>query len=264
MESLKETLNKRKQYLDALQKELRQKLRRSPEGCLRISCSKGRVQYYLRQSPKDKEGKYLPKSEQTLIERLAGKDYYLRVLKSAAQESKAIENCLRHLPDAAAEEIYEKLPEVRKELILPIVESDEQFAAEWGSKRYTGKEIYGDTPEYLTDRGERVRSKSELIIANMLHKENVPYRYEYPVELIGFGMVYPDFTVLNVRERKEMIWEHQGMMDDPEYAEKAVRKLHAYMANDFFPGDRLLLTSETSATPLNVRQIRELIRRFLV
>ena len=264
METVKETLKKRKQFLEQLQKELQQKLKRSPEGCLRISCSKGRVQYYHRLSTKDKQGKYLPKSELALIDRLAGKDYCLRVLKSTEQESRAIDDCLRQMPDISAEEVYEKLPKVRQIHILPIIESEEHFVAEWSSKSYTGKEIFGDTPEYLTDRGERVRSKSELIIANMLYKENIPYRYEYPVELDGFGTVYPDFTVLNIRERKEMIWEHQGMMDDPDYAEKALRKLNAYMQNGYFPGNELIVSFETSATPLSIRQIRDLIMRYLL
>jgi hypothetical protein len=111
----------------------------------------------------------------------------------------------------------------------------------------------------LTDRGERVRSKSELIIANLLSKEGIPYKYECPLRLKGFGTVHPDFTALRRKARKEIYWEHLGMMDDPEYAEKAVRKISAYGANGFFPGDRLILTAETKSTPLNVRLIRDLI-----
>ena len=68
---------------------------------------------------------------------------------------------------------------------------------------------------FYTSKGERVRSKSEVIIADVLNREGVPYRYEYPIYIKGIGKIYPDFTVLNIGIRKEMIWDHFGMMDDP-------------------------------------------------
>ena len=100
---------------------------------------------------------------------------------------------------------------------------------QWCSKEYEGLPFKEDSPELYTDRGERVRSKSEVIIANLMAKENIPYKYECPLYLNGFGTVHPDFTALNVRERKEYYWEHLGMMEDPEYSEKAVRKISAYI-----------------------------------
>ena len=50
--------------------------------------------------------------------------------------------------------------------------------------------------EIYTERGERVRSKSEKIIADKLFLQNIPYHYERPIYLKGFGMVYPDFCCL--------------------------------------------------------------------
>lgn len=67
-----------------------------------------------------------------------------------------------------------------------------------------------------------------MIIADLLNKEGIPYRYEYPIQLNGVGWIYPDFTVLNVRLRKEYYWEHLGMMDDYSYAEKALQKISSY------------------------------------
>ena len=98
----------------------------------------------------------------------------------------------------------------------------------------------------------------------MLAKEDVPYRYEYPLYLEGADTIYPDFMVLNVRLRKELYWEHFGIMDDAEYAEKAVRKIAKYYMNGFYPGENLILTYETRATPLNVLQIKEIIKHYLL
>ena len=37
-----------------------------------------------------------------------------------------------------------------------------------------------------TIKGEKVRSKSEVIIANLLTSHNIPYHYEYPVQELEF------------------------------------------------------------------------------
>jgi len=73
--------------------------------------------------------------------------------------------------------------------------------------------------------GTRVRSKSEALISNSLERWEVPQLYEMPLILKGYGKVRPDFMVLNVRTRQEYIWEHLGMLDDPVYLEKAMKKI---------------------------------------
>ena len=77
-------------------------------------------------------------------------------------------------------------------------------------------------------RGERVRSKSEILIANSLNEMNIQYRYEYPIR-ISNTTFYPDFYILNLRRRKEYIWEHFGRMDDIEYARNAIRKIRYFV-----------------------------------
>lgn len=75
--------------------------------------------------------------------------------------------------------------------------------------------------------------------------------------------MYPDFTVLNVKLREELYWEHLGMMDDPVYAENAVQKIASYEQNEIFPGDKLILTYETQKNPLNQKQIMRIIHHYL-
>ncbi len=121
-----------------------------------------------------------------------------------------------------------------------------------------------DAPEYYADNGVRVRSKSEIIIANMLENTGVPYKYECPLDLAAKGTVSPDFTCLNVRTRKEYIWEHFGMMDDEEYANKNVQKINAYEEKGYICGVNLIMTFETSRVPVNTNVVREMIERFLL
>ena len=62
---------------------------------------------------------------------------------------------------------------------------------------------------------------------------------------------------------QEIYWEHEGMMDKPEYARTAVRKIESYQKNGIYPGERLILTFETEQSVLNSNNIEELIKKYL-
>lgn len=84
-----------------------------------------------------------------------------------------------------------------------------------------------------------VRSKSEVIIANMLVSEDVPFIYEKPLYAPDGTMFLPDFTV---KFRGETYyWEHVGRLDLPRYKEHWEIKKKWYEKH--FPG-RLLTTYE--------------------
>ena len=109
-----------------------------------------------------------------------------------------------------------------------------------------------------------VRSKSEKRLADKFNLLGIPYIYEKPLYLEGYGYVHPDFTLLNVRKKKEYYLEHFGMMDNPEYTVKTVQKLETYEKNGIFPGEKLLLTYETGSHPLNMKTVDNLIQKFLL
>lgn len=53
---------------------------------------------------------------------------------------------------------------------------------------YTRTDASDKSGEYIqpidiTDKGERVKSKSELTIANALYRSKIPYKYECPIIL---------------------------------------------------------------------------------
>jgi hypothetical protein len=69
---------------------------------------------------------------------------------------------------------------------------------------------------HRTSRGEAVRSKSEVIIANLLHAKGIDYHYEHPLELGGV-VKYPDFTIEDDDAGVTYHWEHCGLLHDPAY-----------------------------------------------
>ena len=252
----------RKQFLENLIREKTQAVQNAPSGKLRIDWRNGKPQFYYRSSKETREGKYISKNKYEQAKALAQRDYDEKVLRAALQERDILDKVLERFPKNSVDEIYGLLSEYRQEMVIPVEKTDSVYIEEWNAREFTGKGFAPNDPELITDRGERVRSKSELIIANILYQEKIPYRYEYPVTLRGRGMVYPDFTVLNVRRRKELIWEHQGRMDDPVYADHAVMKVQSFILNGYYPGENLILSAETSKRPLNVKIVKTLIRRY--
>lgn len=262
MKEIIKMLEEREKQLIKIKKEKEKSLLKVPEGSLRVCSSHGKIQYYHRTDPKDFNGTYISSKEKKLAQKLAQKDYDQRVLKVVEKELQAIEKYRGKYPEKCAEEIYETMHMERKKMITPILETTEQFVANLESLQYTGKKFYEEVPEFYTAKNERVRSKSEVIIADTLNREGIPYRYEYPVYLGKTGYVYPDFTVLHVRTRKEFFYEHFGMMDDPDYAEKAVQKLLSYAQNGIFQGENLVVTYETRKLPLNQKMVLRVIQQY--
>ncbi len=87
---------------------------------------------------------------------------------------------------------------------------------------------------HLTERGELVRSKSELIIADHLHHSGIKYAYERPLTIDG-ALRYPDFTVEDEDTGLTYYWEHCGMLQDPAYRRRWHEKLAWYRAHGILP-----------------------------
>ena len=160
----------------------------------------------------------------------------------------------------------------RQKLITPVYLPNDEFVQKWESVPYVGKEFGQDAPEILTARGERVRSKSEAIIADTLYRLSIPYKYECPKLFSDFRMknskrtfmMFPDFTCLNVRLRREFVWEHFGMMGNAEYSSQVAWKMACYEVNGFFPGKNLITSMESSELPLDARKVERIAKCFLL
>ena len=117
---------------------------------------------------------------------------------------------------------------------------------------------------YLTNKGEKVRSKSEKILADMFYKWNIPYCYEAKLNLKNMKTIYPDFTLLRICDRKTIYWEHFGLADDGEYATKALIKCALYESEGYAPGEDFLFSVESKSTPLNIREIEKKVKEFFM
>lgn len=248
---------------DILEKTTKEMEKDIPPGSLRISVNKQWVQFYQGMPGDKTKGMYIPKENQKLICRLAQKSYNEKIIRLASKRLAQIKKITRDYEDNEVEMVYWKEHKEKQKRIRPVETVWKRQIEEWEKREYRGKEFREDTPLILTERGERVRSKSEKILADFFYRNRIPYKYECPLYLKNFGMVYPDFTFLSAKTGQEIYWEHDGRMDDPVYAQSAVKKIYAYEENDIYPGERLILTYETEKTVLNMQIVERLVHKYL-
>jgi hypothetical protein len=65
---------------------------------------------------------------------------------------------------------------------------------------------------HRTARGELVRSKSEVIIADLLDGLGLPYAYEQPFTAPDGSVRYPDFTIDDAETGRRLLIEHLGIV----------------------------------------------------
>lgn len=261
MIGLQQMLLQEQKYLENIVNKAKTGLSTAPDGHLRISKDKNKIRYY--HCTEDNGEIYIPKSDKHLPQKLAQKTYNLSVMKKAEARLKQIKKITKDYSDDEIEVLFTSLHADRQSLVTPVEPTWKQLLEEWYAEEYQGKEFQEGTTVILTEKGERVRSKSEKILADFFYRRNILYKYEKPLYLKGYGTVYPDFTFLSRITGQEIYWEHEGMMDKQEYARTAVRKIESYQKNDIYPGDRLILTFETEQSVLNSKVIEGLVNKYL-
>lgn len=263
MEGLKNMLLEEQKHLNTIIHKIQRSMHEAPDGKLKVSVDKDHIRYYYCTETK-KTATYIRKDNWELARGLAQKEYDEKVLKLARKRVSQINRILTDYEDQEIENCYYKEHYARHNLIQPVEVLWEERLKNWLEESYEGKPFYENTKEIYTQRGERVRSKSEKILADYFYYHGIVYKYECPLVLKGVGKVYPDFTFLSKRTGQEIYWEHDGMMDQSEYARAAIKKIAAYEKNGIFPGERLILTFETEQTVLSSELIEELVERYLL
>lgn len=127
----------------------------------------------------------------------------------------------------------------------------------------------------VSERGERMISKSEVIIANCLnkYKKDISYAYENKLKLETTGRtIKPDFTIENLGTGKVFYWEHLGMMTREDYREKWEKKKQGYIDDGFVlfteagaDDDKVLIISEENPNGgIDSQYFDEIIRKYIL
>ncbi|MBQ9489782.1 MAG: hypothetical protein IKO41_06950 [Lachnospiraceae bacterium] len=247
------------QKLESIKKSISTAQNKSSE---MLYCRKirGYYQYYVGKEYVSK------KKNEKRIQMLALKEYREKLnplLEKAIGHLKVAQKSLERLS-----EVYEQMHEGKQVLFEPDIIPLSKKIQDFNNVTYEGLPFAeSDKSDYHTYRGERVRSKSEKIIADELDRHGIPYHYEMPLLLRVDGQMkefHPDFTIMNVTTGEVKYLEHLGMMDNPSYYNNVLAKLDIYERNGLLIGRDVILLHESTVRPLNTRIIADYIQEFLV
>jgi ATP-dependent exoDNAse (exonuclease V) alpha subunit len=154
------------------------------------------------------------------------------------------------------------------------------------AKRFTDLFFMPDVKEYkkkfydaryinISERGEPMISKSEVIIANCLnkYKSEITYAYENKLEIKSSGRtVKPDFTIEHIGSGRVFYWEHLGMMTLDSYRDKWEKKRQGYLDDGFviFTDAKdddekvLILTEENPNGGVDSKYFDDIIKKYIL
>jgi len=263
MNLLHSQMIQRKEYLKKLSVQLEKRLQEFPEGSLRVSNNKGFPRYYHIRHLNDTRGQYIVKENIDLAKQLAQKDYTQKLYKKVTAELADINRYLNHHTPNELEQVYINMNTYRKALVTPEVIPDEMFVQEWEQESYNANPYYPEQRVYSTKKDELVRSKSEVMLADMYYEMGIPYRYEAELVLKDGKKKYPDFTLLKTSTREIIYHEHFGLLDDEEYRQTNLAKLEEYRKNGIYPGKNLILTYEAEGCYLNMKDVKKMVKEII-
>ena len=119
-----------------------------------------------------------------------------------------------------------------------------------------------ETLIHRTQKGVAVRSKSEVVVADVLEALEISYVYEQPLfsRLDPKDFRLPDFTASF--EGDVYYWEHLGMLSVPNYRESWERKRQWYEDNGY--ADRLIISQDGPDGSIDAFQIKQIAQERIL
>ena len=133
----------------------------------------------------------------------------------------------------------------------------------WAEEEYERSDYRPYEKTIITSRGLAVRSKSELIIAELLYHYGIPFRYEQVIHVNEKLQIVPDFTIM-CPDGTIIIWEHEGRTDKKSYMDWQRRKADYYAQLGYYPWDNLIITYDTADGNIDVRIVEAEIKNKIL
>ncbi len=206
--------------------------------------------------------------------------YALTVHKAQGSEFKTVFLILpKKGGNVSRELLYTGLTRFREKMVLLIQEDigplleNRQSTKSGPSMRWTN--LFGmpdEVPEQMlfipeglihrTANGELVRSKSEVIVADTLHRLDVDYDYERRLENPSSPDDFrlPDFTIYY--RGKVFYWEHLGMLSNPDYVDRWNKKLQWYEKCGY--GEQIVTSEDGPDGSIDSSKIASLAKRRIL
>lgn len=247
-----EQMIQKRQFLISEIEKCHQEISKLPDGKLSIAKNNQFTKWYVYY--KDKERALLPKKETQLASDLARKRILEETMKEYQQELKAVDRylslCVRD------EDSFYSTPEFHlyNSLILDNNLDPTDKAFQWANSEYRTNEYHPENKIHPGASGKMLRSLSEAMIDVMLTQAGIPFRYENEI-VIDNTPFYIDFTIYKAKTEEFRYWEHNGMMDVPDYYKRAFAREEKLCSAGIIPGINLINTYATKSSPLTYTEI---------
>lgn len=227
IEGLKSLLECNEKFIDS-----------APKGALKIRNRNGREE--LRRVTQHPRTEHSITKDPLAIAQLIQKEISEEAIRRCENNLKHMEQLRnKYLPiDTMA--IKETLPESHRHLIKPY---QDILYRHWSNQEYHKRFADQSKVIHTTHKGERVSSKSEVILANSLYENGIPYHYdERSIVTSDWGNHYYYDFVIPLPNGDKIYWEHLGMLSNREYMEHSLQKLYHYHQEGITIGRNLIIT----------------------
>lgn len=240
--------------------EYRKSLKRLPDGGMFMS-NHDNKKYYYDAETHDYIGK-------VGSEEVVGRQqhYFLKKSISVMEDNiKAADKYLKKFKDYMPEDVMSSLPAAYRFSDLEGLPEVISFAdgERWGNQPYDRNMRYPERLIHKTMEGDMVRSKSEVILADILYQRKIPYHYEERL-LLGNKEIAPDFKIAVRSENCFKFLEHCGMLNNPGYCDSLVWKMRQYMQYGYVPWKDVIFTFDNMDGSIDTMTINRIIDFFFV
>lgn len=230
-----------------------------PEGRLSIrpGSKKGQIYYMWRVGEK----RIGITGNDELIHKLARKRYLEVAIKTIEKNILYLETFMDHYKDIDYQDVLNELPPEHRRILNYEASRWAHEKTVWQTSSYRQSTYKPNEKCHVTTNGLHVRSKSELIIAEIMDIYNLAYRYEEMIDIRNRSYA-PDFTILT---KKGLVWwEHCGLVNDSHYMHNHNWKMNIYRSVGIVPWKNLIVTYEGEDGYLDTRIIEAEIQNKIL
>lgn len=227
---------------------------------LNVKLSNGK--YYYSILDESISNNFIATDDEGQIREIANNNFETKLYKVLLQRILIVNKFINKLEKLELSAVYDGLHPGRKIKVDPIEASYEVMLEKWIKEEYIPLN-YPVELDLESKNGEFMRSKSELILADLFHDYNIKYKYEKELNLKNKVTVYPDFTFLG-KDLKEIYWEHFGKMNDLKYINTFIYKMIHYEKNNIKLWENLIVTFEGEGIKFNKKYAIYLIEKYLL
>lgn len=229
----------------------------------------GSGSFYIRKRG-NKKAIFVPRSNTKLLSMLSSSRFYLQKIRILENNIVSLEKALLKINDYNDENVLAAMPKVYSEAFQVARKRENHKTVIQSENPYNRNEL-----AIVVSNGLLVRSREELIIAELLLSLGIQFWYEKALTLketvtMSDGTIithevtkYPDFTI-RFADGTMFYWEHCGRLDLEKYRSDFMSKMQLYTENGIFAPARLLITTSGKGEAINMPALKELVMKMIL